>query len=274
MQKKVAIVILNYMNYQETILCVNSVLLQKNVDFQIIIVDNGSRNESCAVLAKTYSQNNRVHILKTGKNYGFARGNNIGIKYARDKFKSEFVLLVNSDTELIDDKYLYILISKYQDNVGVIGSEILLRNGKKQKKYYEYVNFPATFIYYCGMWDQLYGIGFFDRYIENMLKKSKKCEILHGSAFMLTPAYFEKYSGLYNRTFLYTEEILLYIMCKRADLKQVYISDTCILHKEDQSSKYLYQNRNTVKLKYVLSSYKYVVWESLKDFLKLKMMKR
>lgn len=270
---KTAVVILNYMNYQETITCVESVLLQKNAYFQVIVVDNSSANESSRILTEKYRFNKLVHIIRTGRNYGFAKGNNIGIQYARKQLQADFILLINSDTVMTDENYIHVLLSHIGEKVGVVGSEIILRNGKKQKPYYEYVEFPATLIYYCYLLSGLYGINALEDRMERLLRKRGKEQVIHGSALMLTPTYFEVYDGLYSRTFLYCEEILLYIMCKRADLKQAYVRDTSIFHKEDQSSKFLFCNRNTVQAKYELQSYKYVVWESFKDFIKYRMLK-
>ena len=45
-EKEIGIVVLNYKNFHETIECVKSILLQKDVFFNIVIVDNGSSNES------------------------------------------------------------------------------------------------------------------------------------------------------------------------------------------------------------------------------------
>lgn len=272
--KKIAIVILNYMNYQETITCIDSVLLQKNCCFRIVVVDNGSSNESFQILAEKYCHNRLVNVIGARKNYGFAKGNNIGIQYARKRLLADFVLLVNSDTVMQDENYIATLLMHDGKKVGVIGSEIVLRNGRKQKPYYEYVKFPATLIYYVYLLSGLYGLNVLEDHAERLLGKRKMEQVLHGSAFMLTPAYFEEYDGLYSRTFLYREEILLYIMCKRAALQQVYISDTNIFHKEDQSSRFLFGNRSSVQTKYALQSQKYVVWESFKDFMNNKISRK
>lgn len=265
---KTAVVILNYMNYQETIACVDSVLLQKNVSFRIVVVDNGSTNESFRVLTERYCRNRLVHVIRARKNYGFAKGNNIGIQYVRKRLGVDFVLLINSDTVMRDENYINTLLAYNGEKVGAIGSEIVLRNGKKQKPYYEYVGFPATLIYYFYVLSGLYGIDLLEDHLERLLGTRKREQILHGSAFMLTPSYFEYYDGLYSRTFLYGEEILLYIMCRRAGLQQVYVNDTNIFHKEDQSSKYLFGNRGSVQTRYALQSYKYVVLMSFRDFIR------
>lgn len=268
---KTAVVILNYMNYQETLTCVESVLMQKNEYFQVIVTDNGSSNESFQILSEKYRQNRMVHVIRARKNYGFAKGNNIGIQYARKRLKADVVLLINSDTVMKDENYIHTLLSHIGEKVGVIGSEVILRNGKKQKPYYEYVEFPTTLIYYFYLLSGLYGINALEAHMERLLGKRKREQVIHGCALMLTPAYFEAYDGLYSRTFLYGEEILLYIMCKRAGLRQMYVRDTSIFHKEDQSSKFLFSNRNTVQAKYELRSYKYVVWESFKNFISRRM---
>lgn len=270
---KTAVVILNYMNYRETLACVESALLQKNVSFQVVVVDNGSANESFRVIREKYRYNRLVYVIRAKKNYGFAKGNNIGIQYARKRLGADYVLLLNSDTVMTDENYIHTLLSYEEENVGVIGSEIILRNGRKQKPYFEYVEFPATLIYYFYLLGGLYGVNILENHMECLLRKRRKEQVIHGSALMLTPAYFEAYDGLYSRTFLYGEEILLYIMCKRAGLEQVYTSDISIFHKEDQSSKFLFHNRNTVQAVYGLQSYKYVVWESFKDFIEHRIVK-
>lgn len=272
--KKTGIVILNYMNYQETIACIDSVLLQKNNSFRIVVVDNGSPNESFQILTEKYCHNRLVKVIRARKNYGFAKGNNIGIQYAKKRLQADFVLLINSDTVMLDENYIDTLLSHYGKRVGVIGSEIVLRNSKKQKPYYEYVEFPATLIYYLYVLSGLYGINTLEDYMERLLGKRKREQVLHGSAFMLTPLFFEAYDGLYSRTFLYGEEILLYIMCQRAGLQQAYISETNILHKEDQSSKFLFGNRGSVQTRYALKSYKFVVWESFRDFINNKISRK
>lgn len=264
---RIGIIILNYMNYQETISCVDSVLLQKDVKFKLVIVDNGSTNESYRILKKRYCNNRLIHILRCKKNLGFAKGNNIGIKFAKEKMDADFILLLNSDTVVTDEHYILKLISKYDESVGVIGSEILLRNRKVQNSYCEYVEFPATLLSYLKIYNELYGLAIFEKQIERLLNKYEKKKILHGCAFMLTPSYLKKYNGLYDKTFLYGEEILLYLLCERSNLKQIYISDTNIWHKEDQSSKYLFKNKTGAKMKYTLQSYKYIVIESFRNYI-------
>lgn len=266
--EKVAVVILNYVNYKETIQCVESILPQEKVDFEIIIVDNGSSNESCRELRKKYRNHKLVHVLKSNKNYGFAKGNNIGIHYAKKRLSADFILLLNSDTELIQSDYISVLVSKYEENIGVISSRIIQKRGMIQESYYDYVKFPDTLFLYLQLVCDYFSFLNLSSIFNQLLKKAEKTEILHGSCLMLTPAFFKHYELLYSRTFLYSEEVLLYIYCQKAGLTQIKTEETAILHKGKQSSKYLYENRGSIRRKFQIASYKYVVLESFKIYLK------
>lgn len=266
--EKVVAVILNYMNYRETFQCVDSVLLQENADFEIIIVDNGSPNESYGEFLSRYRKNPLVHVLKTNQNYGFAKGNNVGIHYARRKLSADFVLLLNSDTELMQKDAISVLLSKYEENAAVISGRVVQERSLIPETYYEYVEFPDTlFLYFQFICDDY---GFWDcaKKFSRLLRKERRAKVLHGSCLMLTPSFFKHYPLLYPRTFLYSEEVLLYISCRNAGLIQVQAEEAAILHKGKQSSKYLYGNKDSVKRKYQIASYKYVVWESFKAYLR------
>lgn len=266
--EKVVVVVLNYMNYKETFQCVDSILLQKDADFEIVIVDNGSSNESYRKLVERYVRNKSIHILKSNRNYGFAKGNNIGIHYAKQRLGADFVLLLNSDTELIQDKYISVLTLKYKENIAVISGKIIQKRGHIPERYYDYVKFPDTLYLYLQLLFAYCGLLGLSKRFGQLLNASKKVELLHGSCLMLTPSFFKHYDLLFHKTFLYSEEVLLYIYCQNAGLIQLQTEEVSILHKGKQSSKYLYENKDSVMRKYKLTSYKYVVWESFKAYLR------
>ena len=99
---RVAIVVLNYLNYADTIECVDSILKMKYSLCGIVIVDNASYNGAYQKLKAVYKNRNGIHIIKTQKNLGYAKGNNCGISYARKRLKADYVLVVNNDTVFID----------------------------------------------------------------------------------------------------------------------------------------------------------------------------
>lgn len=94
--QKVSVVIPNFngMAYLDGVL---SSLERQTIDnFEVILVDNGSTDGSCAFVAAEYPW---VHMIQLPENYGFSRAVNEGIHAAR----SPYVLLLNNDTEAEPD---------------------------------------------------------------------------------------------------------------------------------------------------------------------------
>lgn len=260
---KVAIVILNYLNYQDTIECIESIFQMQYEICGIVVVDNGSENDSYKILKERFKSN--VHVIKTPKNIGFARGNNYGIAFARNKLHAQFVLCVNNDTIFTDSEYIHKLVSKYESGVGVIGSKIILRNGKEQAPIKDYLEIKDTFYAFINAWSYERGSSF-----DFQVCQGKSTNILHGCALMFTPDFFKYYKGFYKKTFLYGEEPILYLMCKCKGLSQVYVKETRIYHKEDQSSEMSFNNDVGIKGKYSRQSRKYIFYWALKRYFAIK----
>ena len=126
--KKIAIVILNYLNYWDTIECVESALRIDYKDKEIVIVDNGSSNESFERLNKEFKSNHHIFILQSKKNVGFAKGNNIGIKFSRCQLKADYILVVNNDVVFRDWTILKKMINHDRSNIGIIGCDISIQS--------------------------------------------------------------------------------------------------------------------------------------------------
>lgn len=94
----ISFVILNYKAYEEAIACAESVLATQTWEnLKIVIVDNGSGNGSAERLREHFSGEPRVHVIAADENLGFAKGNNLGIRYAREQFDPDFIVAANSD---------------------------------------------------------------------------------------------------------------------------------------------------------------------------------
>src|SRR5512133_2077048 len=92
----VVIVILNWNGCVETLECLETL---SSIDYprsQPIVVDNGSTDESLAVLRAAYPD---LQIIETGRNLGYAGGNNVGITKAL-QMGAEYVLILNNDARL------------------------------------------------------------------------------------------------------------------------------------------------------------------------------
>lgn len=259
---RVAIVILNYLNYKDTIECVDSILSMQYSICGVVIVDNGSKNNSYKVLRDKYSKENKIKVISSGENLGYAKGNNVGITYARKFLHADFVLVANNDTIFIDKNYIEGLLNEYRPGVGVLGGRILLRDNNEQDQIIVHKGFKATIPSYINMLSHQCGSSF-----DFVIDDSKPIVILHGCSLMFTPDFFKKYKGFYKRTFLYAEEQILYYMCMCKGLSQIYVPEVCIFHKEDMSSLMSCQNNPEVLNKYNFQSAKYAIWWEFKYFI-------
>lgn len=89
----VSIIIVSWNGKKWLDTCLSSIFAQTYKSFEVIVVDNGSTDDTIPWLQDTYPQ---VVIVKLDHNYGFADGNNKGY----EKSRGEFVYFLNNDTEL------------------------------------------------------------------------------------------------------------------------------------------------------------------------------
>lgn len=117
--------------------CVDSVLMQTYKDFELILVDDGSKDGSGAMCEKIASQDSRVHVVHQ-KNAGAGAARNAGIKTA----KGEYIVFVDSD-DMIEPEYME-LLSKQNEDLVFIDVDRVDEKGKVLGKEYlsKYKGFP------------------------------------------------------------------------------------------------------------------------------------
>jgi len=110
MNAKVSIIILNWNGKKWLEKCLPSILHQEiSENFEALLVDNGSKDDSVEYVKRHFPL---IQIISLDKNYGFAEGNNRGLKYA----KGEYLIFVNMDTEA-ENGWLKNLVKAADDNL-------------------------------------------------------------------------------------------------------------------------------------------------------------
>lgn len=100
---KVSVILVNYNGARYNGACIDSVLACKGeFETEIYVVDNASTDESMNIIAEKYQGEETVKLEYLSQNYGFSYANNIGIKKAIEQ-KTDYVLLLNNDTEIQQD---------------------------------------------------------------------------------------------------------------------------------------------------------------------------
>lgn len=116
------VVILNWNLKHETIACVESVLAAGMTMEQIVVVDNGSVDDSVVSLAARFGP--ALSLICSEKNQGFAGGMNLGIRAALDRGAAS-VLLLSNDT-VIDHAMIEVVLAAGEtlDNPDILGPAI------------------------------------------------------------------------------------------------------------------------------------------------------
>lgn len=250
MENKICFLILHYQVLEETIKCVNSIIQKINFNnYNIVIVDNGSTNNSGKSIKEIYRNDKRVEVIISDNNLGFARGNNIGFKYAKEVLKSDFIIMINNDIIMLQEEFCEQIIEEYKKSkFAVLGPKILLPNGscdqyKDRLKTISEIRHEIYICYIRLLMNYIYVYSICLK-IKNKIHKKEKDKIytdknqrkedcvLQGSCLIFSPNYINLFNGIDERTFLYKEEQLLYIRLKNNNLLSVYNPNLYILHNE------------------------------------------
>jgi GT2 family glycosyltransferase len=118
-QPHVTCILLNWNGWRDTVECLKALKECRYQNLTIIVVDNGSNNDSVARIRAAHPD---VLLLESKKNLGFAGGNNIGIRYALTQ-GTEYVWLLNNDTEPAPDALSALVAKALTDRrIGAVAS--------------------------------------------------------------------------------------------------------------------------------------------------------
>ena len=123
--------------------CLMSILkFTKDVTFEVIVVDNGSKDGSQAIVKKKFPQ---VKLIPNKDNLGFAKANNQGIKLATGKY----ILLLNSDAYLIENSFNKLVEQADElDDLGALGVILFKKKKKKYKNIHFFFFFFSFFFFF------------------------------------------------------------------------------------------------------------------------------
>ena len=241
---KICFLILNYITYDETIKCVQSIIdMIDSANYEIVIVDNSSPDNSGNKILKKYENNRQIHVILNEENVGFLAGNNVGYVYAKNKLKCDFIVMLNSDTYLIQNDFFKQIIIEYnKSKFAILGPQIHNLNGKYQmhngdlitisKLKKDLIKFRILKIinklnFYYGPKEKN-DVKNYDIRRENV--------VLHGCCLVFSPIFLYNFGELPVKSRFYYEEEILYIYSKMKNLKTVYCPSVKIFHLQKAST--------------------------------------
>lgn len=266
-KNKVYIILLNYNGWKDTLECLESVLKNNYDNYQIIVVDNNSPDNSMnnlinwsngtqeviysddskltnlsqpiskKPLEKVFYVNDEITLekinekekdlsnpiifIQSGKNEGFASGNNVAIKYALEKNDFEYIWLLNNDTVIMDDTLISLVNHAKSNDLGITGSKLF--------NYYE----PNSVQAYGGHINKFFGTS---THILNEEDIASDLDYVVGASFLINKKVLDDIGLLPEDYFLFYEETDYCFNAKNRGFKIGVDINSVVYHKEGNAT--------------------------------------
>jgi GT2 family glycosyltransferase len=251
---QVSIIVINWNGWEDTIECLESIFGIDYPHYNVIIVDNHSKDDSLSKIREycngklkpdsdffKYNDHNKpiefsefyinelsppksikkLAIIKNHENQGFAGGNNIGLKFGLENTNSEYFLLLNNDT-VVDKQFLKHLVNHAGSEVAIMGPKIY------------FYDKPDT-IWSAGCrisWNFSRGIQIGSGEVDTgQYNNLTEVEYVSGAAFLIRRDVINRIGLMDEKYFLYFEESDWALMAHQAGFKCYYIPQAKVWHK-------------------------------------------
>ncbi|WP_047682711.1 MULTISPECIES: glycosyltransferase family 2 protein [Xenorhabdus] len=248
------IIVLNWNGAEDTISCVKSLLKSNYDNYNIIVVDNKSTDNSYLKLKYELpiiagnptnffeisienikkhkcQRNKEILLIQSGSNLGYAGGNNIGILFALNQTDMEYVWILNNDTEVHPSAIEELIIKcKSNSEIGICGSRLILFDDRTKMQSLGGIHNKLLCTTKQYAWMQNASIKYNDNEV------AEKIDYVVGAAMFLTKRCLNNVGLLSEDYFLYFEELDI---CLRAKSKGFLIgvcSESHVYHKEGAST--------------------------------------
>ncbi|MBF0337132.1 MAG: glycosyltransferase family 2 protein [Nitrospirae bacterium] len=228
---KVAIILVNYNGYADTIECLRSLTTTQCGASKVFVVDNGSTDGSMAEIAQWLrdSETDTAELIALQANMGFGVANNVGMERAfADDYN--YALLLNNDT-VVTEGFLAKMLGTFEhfNDAGIVGG--LIRNYYRQGD----VWFSGGYI------DYIRGAFY---HLHNTCKGMRQSGFITGCLMLIPQRVYRETGGFDDRYFLNVEDIDLCCRVRDAGYRLVVNCDAVIYHKISASIGGLYSRRH------------------------------
>jgi GT2 family glycosyltransferase len=226
----ISIIIINWNTHDLLAACLRSIYqTARNLDLEIIVVDNGSKDDSCEMLRREFPW---VRLIENGENVGFARANNQAARMAQ----GQYIFLLNSDAELQTDSLQLILaLAKNEPKAGIVGAHLLNPDGSFQASHTPFPTLWREFLILTGLGRASSGRWFPSRGPE-LDKGPQPVDYVEGAALLIRRDIYLQLNGFDEGFFMYAEEVDLCYRLRKAGWQVWYHPQARILHHGGGSS--------------------------------------
>ena len=255
----VAIIILNWNGWEDTIECLESVFQINYSNYKVVLVDNNSSDDSLQKIVNyaegnetikskffkytlankplrfvkvnecpdVINQNNQLFIIENNLNEGFAEGNNIGIRFASEYLNPDYYLLLNNDT-VVNNDFLNHLVDEGEkdETIGILGPKIY------------YYKDPNKIWCVGGKIDWKFARGLhigINEHDHGQYNEKSNFDYINGTALLLKQEVVNKVGLLNKNLFLYFEETDSALRASLLGYKNLYVPKSEVWHKISKS---------------------------------------
>ncbi|HCP08513.1 MAG TPA: hypothetical protein DIT25_01805 [Candidatus Moranbacteria bacterium] len=211
---KVFVIILNYNGGELLKKCLAGVFKQDYPNFEVVLVDNDSRDGSFESAKSNFS---KAHFIKNEANLGFSAGNNIGIRFALERM-ARHVLLLNNDTEVEKDFLSKLIEAAEKDDAIGIASPVIFNGHSRQ-------------VWFSGGkidWLRMKAVN--EQTIRTV--DAYETDFITGCAMLVKAEVFKKAGLLDEDFFLYWEDVDFSQRAKKAGFRNIIVAGSWVYHFE------------------------------------------
>lgn len=223
---ELSVVILNYNVRYFLEQCIRSVqLATKNLNSEIIVIDNDSKDDSCKMIKELFPS---VILIENKVNVGFSKANNQAVAIA----KGEYVCILNPDTAVSEDTFTQALAyARKLPNMGALGVRLMDGTGNFLPESKRNLPTPKVSVLKLS--------GFANKYYCNHISEEGEGEVdvLVGAFMLLKKSIYNQVGGFDEDYFMYGEDIDLSYKITKAVYANHYLGKTTVLHYKGESTK-------------------------------------
>jgi len=214
--------------------CLKSIYEQTTgIEYEVIVIDNASSDGSAEMVKAKYPN---VNLIENLENKGFAAANNQGIAIT----KGRYVLLLNSDTRIIDNAIAKVIeFADGRTDGGVIGCRVLNPDKTVQQTCFMFPSLPNMFLSSTYLYKIFPKSKFFGR--ERMTwwdrKDTRQVDVVTGCFMLIRCEVIEQIGLLDERFFVYGEETDFCFRAKKKGWKILFAPVAEIIHLGGASSR-------------------------------------
>lgn len=227
----VSIIFVNYNTCKLTLESIFSVYkYTKKVDFEIIVVDNDSKDDSLIEIKNIFPE---VIIIKNSYNIGFGQANNKGIEIAKGKY----FFFLNTDTYLLNNAielFFDFMEKKETSHVAVVGGQLYKANGDESVSFGPFPNFK---LFIKGsFWRHFYKTEFYKNEVPKQIVADNNypyvVDYVSGADYFVRNEVIKKVGGFNKSFFMYFEEteLTLRIIRRISNAKIMMLPQAKIVH--------------------------------------------